>query len=103
MRKHKALALVGCSMGLFAAVVVPDCSAGGQRMTRSPDPTPARTSFPPENEPPQRLSHRISLRPRARHPVMNGGCPPMFGGTADFGHKCMRAIYGATGHVPMTV
>ena len=35
--------------------------------------------------------------------VIDGGCPLMFDGTADFGHKCMRAIYTATGHVPKAV
>ena len=35
--------------------------------------------------------------------VIDGGCPLMFDGTADFGHKCMRAIYTMTGHVPKTV
>ena len=35
--------------------------------------------------------------------VIDGGCPLMFDGTADFGHKCMRAVYTMTGHVPKTV
>ena len=35
--------------------------------------------------------------------VIDGGCPLMFDGTADFSHKCMRAIYTMTGNVPKTV
>jgi uncharacterized protein len=33
--------------------------------------------------------------------VIDGGCPCMFGPTADFGHKVMRVIY--SGHVPKQV
>jgi predicted CoA-binding protein len=33
--------------------------------------------------------------------VIDGGCPLMFGATADFGHKVIRVIY--RGHVPKTV
>jgi predicted CoA-binding protein len=33
--------------------------------------------------------------------VIDGGCPCMFGPTADFGHKVMRLVYG--GHVPKQV
>jgi predicted CoA-binding protein len=33
--------------------------------------------------------------------VIDGGCPLMFGPTADFGHKIMRRIYSS--HVPKTV
>jgi uncharacterized protein len=33
--------------------------------------------------------------------VIDGGCPCMFGPTADFGHKIMRLVYG--GHVPKQV
>jgi hypothetical protein len=33
--------------------------------------------------------------------VIDGGCPLMFGPTADFGHKIMRLVY--TGHVPKQV
>jgi predicted CoA-binding protein len=33
--------------------------------------------------------------------VIDGGCPCMFGPTADFGHKLMRLVYG--GHVPKQV
>jgi predicted CoA-binding protein len=33
--------------------------------------------------------------------VIDGGCPLMFGPTADFGHKIMRLVYG--GHVPKQV
>lgn len=33
--------------------------------------------------------------------VIDGGCPLMFGRTADFGHKVMRVIYG--GNVPKIV
>ena len=35
--------------------------------------------------------------------VIDGGCPLMFDGTADFGHKVMRTIYTMNGHVPKTV
>ena len=33
--------------------------------------------------------------------VIDGGCPCMFGPTADFGHKVMRIVYA--GHVPKEV
>jgi predicted CoA-binding protein len=33
--------------------------------------------------------------------VIDGGCPCMFGATADFGHKLMRIFYGS--HVPKQV
>jgi uncharacterized protein len=33
--------------------------------------------------------------------VIDGGCPCMFGPTADFGHKLMRLVYA--GHVPKQV
>ena len=33
--------------------------------------------------------------------VIDGGCPLMFGPTADFGHRIMRIVYG--GHVPKEV
>jgi len=33
--------------------------------------------------------------------VIDGGCPCMFGPTADFGHRLMRVIYAS--HVPKTV
>jgi predicted CoA-binding protein len=33
--------------------------------------------------------------------VIEGGCPLMFGPTADFGHKIMRLVYA--GHVPKQV
>lgn len=32
--------------------------------------------------------------------VIPGGCPMMYGQTADFGHKCMRWILGVTGKLP---
>lgn len=35
--------------------------------------------------------------------VIDGGCPLMFGPTADFGHKCMRPILTLTGSVPRRV
>jgi predicted CoA-binding protein len=35
--------------------------------------------------------------------VIDGGCPLMFGPTADFGHKCMRPILTLTGTVPRKV
>ena len=35
--------------------------------------------------------------------VIDGGCPLMFDGTADFGHKVMRTVYSMNGHVPKTV
>ena len=33
--------------------------------------------------------------------VIDGGCPCMFGPTADFGHKVMRVVFSS--HVPKTV
>jgi len=35
--------------------------------------------------------------------VIDGGCPLMFGPTADFGHRCMKAIFSLTGSVPRKV
>jgi predicted CoA-binding protein len=35
--------------------------------------------------------------------VINGGCPLMFGPTADFGHKIMRFMFTFTGNVPRQV
>jgi uncharacterized protein len=35
--------------------------------------------------------------------VIDGGCPLMFGPTADTGHKVMRAIFTMTGKVPKRV
>jgi predicted CoA-binding protein len=35
--------------------------------------------------------------------VIDGGCPLMFGPTADFGHRCMRPILTLTGAVPRKV
>jgi predicted CoA-binding protein len=35
--------------------------------------------------------------------VIDGGCPCMFGTTADFGHKIMRPILQLTGSVPRKV
>ncbi len=35
--------------------------------------------------------------------VINGGCPCMFGPTADPGHKAMRVIFSMTGNVPRKV
>lgn len=35
--------------------------------------------------------------------VIDGGCPCMFGPTADFGHKAMRVIFTMNGNVPKTV
>jgi predicted CoA-binding protein len=35
--------------------------------------------------------------------VIDGGCPLMFGPTADVGHKCMRAVFGLFGGVPRKV
>ena len=35
--------------------------------------------------------------------VIDGGCPLMFDSTADFGHKCMKAIFTLTGKVPRQV
>jgi predicted CoA-binding protein len=35
--------------------------------------------------------------------VIDGGCPCMFGPTADRGHKVMRAIFTLTGNVPRRV
>lgn len=35
--------------------------------------------------------------------VIDGGCPCMFGPTADLGHKVMRMIFTLTGNVPRRV
>jgi hypothetical protein len=35
--------------------------------------------------------------------VIDGGCPLMFGPTADIGHRVMRRFFTATGTVPKTV
>lgn len=35
--------------------------------------------------------------------VIAGGCPCMFGPTADFGHKTMRVLFTLTGNVPRRV
>jgi uncharacterized protein len=35
--------------------------------------------------------------------VINGGCPCMFGPTADFGHKAMRFVFTLSGNVPKDV
>jgi predicted CoA-binding protein len=35
--------------------------------------------------------------------VIDGGCPLMFGPTADFGHKAMRFVFTRTGKVPRQV
>ena len=35
--------------------------------------------------------------------VIDGGCPCMFGPTADFGHKAMRLVFTLTGNVPREV
>ena len=35
--------------------------------------------------------------------VIDGGCPLMFDPTADFAHKCMRAVLSLTGAVPKQV
>jgi predicted CoA-binding protein len=35
--------------------------------------------------------------------VIDGGCPCMFGPTADFGHKAMRLVFTLSGHVPKEV
>ena len=35
--------------------------------------------------------------------VIDGGCPCMFGPTADFGHKAMRLVFRLTGNVPKDV
>jgi predicted CoA-binding protein len=35
--------------------------------------------------------------------VIDGGCPCMFGPTADFGHKAMRVVLTLTGNVPRQV
>ena len=37
---------------------------------------------------------------RAGMTVIAGGCPLMFDPTADFGHKCMRAVLGVVGKAP---
>jgi predicted CoA-binding protein len=35
--------------------------------------------------------------------VIDGGCPCMFGPTADFGHKAMRVVFSLSGNVPREV
>ncbi len=35
--------------------------------------------------------------------VIDGGCPLMFDPTADFAHKCMKAVFTMTGAVPRRV
>jgi len=35
--------------------------------------------------------------------VIDGGCPCMFGPTADFGHKAMRLVFTLAGNVPKQV
>ena len=35
--------------------------------------------------------------------VIDGGCPLMFGPTADFAHKCMRPLFSLFGSVPKQV
>jgi predicted CoA-binding protein len=35
--------------------------------------------------------------------VIDGGCPLMFDPTADFAHKCMKAVFSLTGGVPKNV
>jgi uncharacterized protein len=35
--------------------------------------------------------------------VIDGGCPCMFGPTADFGHKAMRLVFTLNGNVPKDV
>ena len=35
--------------------------------------------------------------------VIDGGCPCMFGPTADGGHRAMRVLFTLTGHVPKRV
>ena len=35
--------------------------------------------------------------------VIDGGCPCMFGPTADFGHKAMRLVFTLAGNVPRRV
>jgi predicted CoA-binding protein len=41
---------------------------------------------------------------RAHHVgVIAGGCPNMFGATSDAGHRCMRAMLGATGKIPRRI
>ena len=35
--------------------------------------------------------------------VIDGGCPCMFGPTADFGHKAMRVVFTMSGNVPKEV
>jgi predicted CoA-binding protein len=35
--------------------------------------------------------------------VIDGGCPCMFGPTADFGHKAMRVVLSLSGNVPKKV
>ena len=45
--------------------------------------------------PPHRREHGIA--------VIDGGCPCMFGPTADPGHKAMRAVLTVTHNIPRQV
>ena len=49
----------------------------------------------------QRLAGRHDYGRQHGITVIDGGCPLMFGPTADFGHKVMRLVYA--GHVPKQV
>ena len=52
------------------------------------------------------FGYRAVLNATAREhgiTVIDGGCPLMFGPTADFTHKVMRFVFTRNGHVPRTV
>ena len=45
----------------------------------------------------------LGVRTGCRLQMLQGGCPCMFGPTADPGHKAMRFVYTLTGNVPRHV
>jgi hypothetical protein len=66
-------------------------------------PTGASTIHVASTEPPMPLRHlgRWAGPAPGGITVVDGGCPCMFGPTADFGHKVLRLVYA--GHVPKRV
>ena len=51
----------------------------------------------------QRLADGHRVRPEHGITVIDGGCPCMFGPTADRGHKAMRVVLTLTGSVPRRI
>ena len=50
-----------------------------------------------------RLPGKLQVSEERGITVIEGGCPCMFGPTADPGHKAMRFVYTLTGNVPRRV